>query len=283
MASFKPLFVVVLVFGATLMDASFAVAQPTDVGGEFIESSSPLRNGGTVTTRAEPGRRVQTTVTIASTRGVAPTRGAVNGQSRVPTPASNGSSVLQSGTSSTRQAAGQSGLRTTNQTSSRYPYPATYQPRVAYNPYAGNQYAMNAARVQLPQNGNCNCAPLPVNGLGLTPAPTYNNQLGGTRVPTNAYQPNGAFGAQNGQPVLSQPPQIQYQIPGQTPAAPQYGYQNPNYAQSPWLTGSPGAYQPLVRVFNPQGAFLGQGVMGQPEAYVNGQPVANFFRYWLPF
>jgi hypothetical protein len=42
--------------------------------------------------------------------------------------------------------------------------------------------------------------------------------------------------------------------------------------------------QPVLRLQNlPPGTYMGQGIVGQPEAYVDGQPVRNLFRYLLPF
>ncbi len=266
--------------------SSFAIAQPAQVNGEFIESSSPLRDGGNVTTRAEPGRRIQTTVTLP--RRVA-SRQLNTGA--IPTPLNQGGSVLETSGSSTRNA-NQNALTSTG----GYPYPANYSPRVSANPYQPNPNRVSASRVQL-ANNNCNCAPVPVNGLGLTAVPTFNSVPRGAVVPTAGFQANRGLVGQGVQPILSQPPQLQIQVPGQPQVAvPQYGgvqyggVQNgvppfgTPYTRSPWVTGSPGAYQPLVRVFNmPQGSFLGQGIVGQPEAYVNGQPIANFFRYLLPF
>lgn len=269
--------------------ASAVVAQSTPINGEFVESTSPLRNGGTVTTRSEPGRRVQTTVTIASLpisrdtsarAPVARTASAGLGQNAG---LRNTQSVLNSNNNA-------STASTLSNTSGRYPYPATYSPRVAYNPNlaAANQQRINTARAQFPNN--CNCGPTTaVNGLGLTAAPVY-NPLPGTQVNRANFQTSGAFVGPNNQPVLSQPPSLQFDVPGQQPSqfgqvgVPQFGNPNANWTRSPWLSGTQGAYQPLVRVFNmPQGTFIGQGIVGSPEAYVNGQPILNFFRYVLPF
>lgn len=261
------LLLLVMAFGQTVN------AQATPVRGEFIESSSPLQNGGTVSTRAEPGRRIQTTVTLPPN--------AIRRVARVqnPTPVNQGGSVLETSGSTI---GGQAPVAN-NTNVARYPYPANYAPRVVANPNQPNPNQFSVARAQYPNN--CNCNQVPVNGLGLTPAPTFNNIQGRQVLPTANFQNNGALVGQGVQPVLSQPPQIQYQIPDQPQVGAQIGvpqFGTPN--RSPWVTGSPGAYQPLVRVFNmPQGTFLGQGIVGQPEAYVNGQPIANFFRYVIPF
>ena len=51
---------------------------------------------------------------------------------------------------------------------------------------------------------------------------------------------------------------------------------------TPFITGS-GAYQPVIRLANIQpGTYLGQGLVGQPTAYVDGQPIRNLFRYVFP-
>lgn len=43
------------------------------------------------------------------------------------------------------------------------------------------------------------------------------------------------------------------------------------------------AYTPLIQFRNmPPGTYLGQGVIGQPTAYVDGQPIRNLIRYVSP-
>ena len=62
---------------------------------------------------------------------------------------------------------------------------------------------------------------------------------------------------------------------------PQFGTNN-NSWWSPFLTGS-GQYTPLIQFRNfPPGVYLGQGLIGQPTAYVDGQPVRNLLRYVSP-
>jgi len=43
-----------------------------------------------------------------------------------------------------------------------------------------------------------------------------------------------------------------------------------------------GAYTPLLPLVNAQGARLGQGIIGQPTAYLDGQPLRNLLRYLSP-
>lgn len=51
---------------------------------------------------------------------------------------------------------------------------------------------------------------------------------------------------------------------------------------TPFLTGS-GYYTPLLNFRNmPPGSYLGQGLIGQPTAYVDGQPFRNLLRYVSP-
>ena len=332
-----------LVFLFVSSFCQFGTAQ-NSIQGEFIESSSPLANGNVVTTRSEPGRKVQTTITIASlpsTSSLAlsrqPNQPAPNATNRADAAGSQSNeantgqarSVLNTTSNSTINSGNSAGSATTNSGSAtnRYPYPANYLPNarvgLAHNSYGSNRMGVgqvasqastapsartaglfnnpfrlgaanngqvNATRVQYPNN--CNCAPVQGSGLGLTQAPNfvalpnaqYNNQVN--------YQNGGLVGG-GVQPVMSQPPQarqLQYQVPGQGQGnfggqigVPNYNA-NQNWTRSPWLAGAPGAYQPLFRMFNmPQGSFLGQGIIGQPEAYVNGQPVINFFRYLFPF
>ncbi len=287
----------ILVFLSLILVTPFTLnAQSRPIQGEFIESSSPLPGGGKVTTRAEAGQRVQTTVTIASL----PDRPKSEANSIAPNTL-NASSVLDRGGEANRAS------QSNRQLADRYPYPASYPPasqvrrgvgantRVASNSTFQNRAAtlqgngqVAASRVQYPNN--CQCAPVAASGLALTPPPNY-----GLQNNPGFAQNNTQFFAPAAQtPVLSQPPQnpsFQFQ-PGAVQTQPgafngqQFGQVGGPFGvgRSPWLSGSPGAYQPLFRLFNvPQGTFLGQGVLGQPEAYVNGQPVINFFRYILPF
>jgi hypothetical protein len=94
-----------------------------------------------------------------------------------------------------------------------------------------------------------------------------------------------------GQPAFSQPqlPQLpqngqsnlQFNFPTQLEVAPQYGAQGAKW-WTPFVTGS-GTYPPVIRRQNmPVGTYLGQGLIGQPTAYVDGQPVRNLLRYISP-
>ena len=51
---------------------------------------------------------------------------------------------------------------------------------------------------------------------------------------------------------------------------------------TPFFRGS-GMYTPLIPLIQTQqGTYLGQGIIGQPTAYVNGQPLRNLLRYIFP-
>lgn len=114
----------------------------------------------------------------------------------------------------------------------------------------------NTTRVaRAPQN--CVCAPA------------------GQTVPYRAYQ-----AAANQTPTLTVPngaaPNYQFQ-PGL--GVPQLGSGN---VLTPFVRGS-GVYTPLLPLQSmPQGAYLGQGIIGQPTAYVDGQPFRNLLRYISP-
>ena len=84
------------------------------------------------------------------------------------------------------------------------------------------------------------------------------------------FQPQGGVG-------FNQP---NFQLP-QGVGTPQFGAQGARW-WTPFVSGS-GAYSPLLKLQNmPVGTYLGQGVIGQPTAYVDGQPVRNLLRYVSP-
>ena len=65
---------------------------------------------------------------------------------------------------------------------------------------------------------------------------------------------------------------------------PQYGgnpYPNPGYGISqPYVRDT---WVPMIPLRSmPYGTYLGQGIIGQPVAYVDGEPVRNFLRYIFP-
>ena len=72
--------------------------------------------------------------------------------------------------------------------------------------------------------------------------------------------------------------------PGALRTYPQYGsnpYPNPGYSISqPYVRDT---WVPMIPLRSmPYGTYLGQGIIGQPVAYVDGEPVRNFLRYIFP-
>jgi hypothetical protein len=79
-------------------------------------------------------------------------------------------------------------------------------------------------------------------------------------------------------PVASTAPAIQY--PQAYPSGQTVTAASPQWTQ-PFAAPPP---QPMVRFQNmPPGSYMGQGIVGQPKAFVDGQPVRNLFRYLTPF
>ena len=70
------------------------------------------------------------------------------------------------------------------------------------------------------------------------------------------------------------PPSLPYQSGAQMAQPYAYGYGTAPINNN---------YKPLAPIFSvPNGTYVSQGLLGQPKAYVNGQPVRNIFRYILP-
>lgn len=252
---------------------------------EFIESSSPLSNGDRVISRSEEGRAVQTVITVSAEslarRSEESQRDRVDltaqrqqsqsAASNVPTPSANESQVNPD----------------------RYPYPAAN--RVANNatfrspaaargastgyqlPTLGIGNLTTARRAQLYQD--CNCNPQTF-GFGRPPVPATQIPSLQVQPPALNIQEPGQVGAYQ-QPFAYQQPAVQQPyFNGAT--QPQFGFQNNNRWWTPFVTGS-GVYQPIVRLANIKpGTYLGQGIIGQPTAYVDGQPIRNLMRYIFP-
>ena len=270
--------------------ASQVVAQQATTGREvsareYIESTSPLRGGGTVTSRSQPGSDVQTVTSIAN----------------LPVVDRPGSTNRNSTTAPT------------------YPYPgaspvartaaASVRPQTAYRQATAYQVPTLGLTPLARTAQNCNCAPAPPR--------TFQPQ----NYAAAGYAPQVAVPAANQVPALPSlgVPDINIQVPGQNGFAPQ-GFQTPgfqsgtqtytpNYALqsgigtpqfngggygatgyggggSSWLTpfvSGRGQYPSLLSFRNlPPGTYLGQGIIGQPTAYVDGQVLRNLLRYFTP-
>lgn len=256
---------------------------------EFIESSSPLPGGGRVVSRSTTGGLQTVAVSGANS----------DNELRLN---SNASPQLPSQTTGRESVFRQSAAVPTSSSAATYPYPA------ANRLPAGTGSARTALFHQpVRATATCrNCAvPYQIPTLGLTGSVQAARQ---TFTPSNCCAPQVAAppasltvpAAQA--PVLqlqapaNQVPSLAIQDPGQAATFAGQGFQtqiNPNIGVpqfgtqrnsflSPFVTGS-GAYQPIVRLANmPPGTYLGQGIIGQPTAYVDGQPIRNLLRYVFP-
>lgn len=257
-------FTLVSVFVVTFVGA-FAIAENADAQNfgndtrqEYVRSSSPTKSGARVINENVAGQRM---VRIARLPG-----------STAPAPKS--------------KAASKDSATTPNQ---KYDYPDRDD---AEQVTAYRQAANMPPALTFPPNNrlaqcNCNGVPAPAAQLQFPPQQFQNPPIGygytgyqaqpniGYQAPAGfPQQPNfgagGGFGgAQTGYP-------LQAGI-----GVPQFNQTGGNW-WTPFVTGS-GYYTPLLNFRNmPQGTYLGQGIIGQPTAYVDGQPVRNLLRYISP-
>ena len=191
-------------------------------------------------------------------------------------------------------------FRGTNSTPS-YNDPGSIMPPVISNPIPNNVPVYNSPQVySTPINPNAS--------LGFNPG------LGGgipMRSPSDGLMPNSprTYPIVNGAPFVSSPPcqfDARYMVSQNAyrqavdPCAPTRCGAPNGYAPSPYATqpgGSPfwyvpptampttnnSGYRPLIGFGQSlSNAYLGRGIIGQPTAYVAGQPVRNFLRYLSP-
>ncbi len=134
-----------------------------------------------------------------------------------------------------------------------YQQPAVPNNQLQWNPAAQPGY-------------NPACCGQPNYGFYQQPIASY-----GQRQPVNP-NPFGAYGPGYG---AGYGPNVQT---GQRPVSGYntgYGQNNPYGYSQPW--------RPLIPLRTlPPGVYVGQGLIGQPVAYVNGEPVRNFLRYISP-
>ena len=226
---------------------------------EYMTASSPLKNGWTVTSQTVPGRPISTVVTP----------GPVN---------ASGTNVTLTPTS----------MQTPSPTASATP---AYVP--ATTPGSGNW-------VWVPNNGmGMTPSGVPVvtqPTLGITSNNSFKPPV--ATAPANCQcQPNGM--ASTLPPYTTGVPTIPFAPPAPLPGTVPTSYTTsatgsaatapgavapagatPTTAYYPYLTGN---FQPVVATQNmPPGTYLGRGLIGQPTAYVDGQPVRNLFRYIFP-
>ncbi len=199
-------------------------------GQEFIQSTSRLKNGTTVSSLSRPGQATQTVV----------------------------SSTVQT---DFRQTANQSfAIPVTNQAGvipqrvARSPQSVLQPPPENFSqPTVQSQPAVQPQGVAQPQGavwGGNNLGAFNGNAANQIPV------LGTTTQPTQqAFANRGLFGCNGCRQVN-----------------PVTGY--------PAFQGAVGSNSILTRYQNlPPGTYVGQGILGQPKAYVDGQPVRNLFRF----
>lgn len=237
---------IVALIGVSLPCVNTAVAQQAAANTEFITSSSPLPDGSIVTTTYFPK----------------------SGAGRETKWAPGAGTAVSSPTVSTgRPALEQSVLQGGPPQSSPISAPTTFSPRPLVE------------TVQVPNFGT---AVMPANGNSTIIIPNWGNPFAGPRryLPSN-YQSTGYN-------VVG--PQV---ATGYLPSGTVYPY--PAASTVPTLNTSP-QLSPIVYGANPRvnnqtvyelqnmrpGTYLGRGAIGQPKAYVDGQPLRNLLRYVFP-
>ena len=229
---------------------------------EFIESSSPLPNGDRVISRSEPGREIQTVIVVTGESVAGPTGGA--SQNRL--------DLTSYSNRSTRGGPIQA-TAANSPAVERYPYPAAQRsayyvyPQSAYQqPTLGIGRARMTGRTALGSNCNCNTPQTPVSNRVI--------------VPTSQFQPAAAQNLTIQDPITNGVAMSSGS--NTTVTMPQSSTIYNGSRRNPVISGS-GVYQPMVRLANvPPGSYLGQGIIGQPTAYVDGQPIRNLIRYVFP-
>lgn len=137
-------------------------------------------------------------------------------------------------------------------------YATGYQ---GYQPLPQAANTVPSLNIQMPptaaaNNSNCCCTPQANCCCAQQPAAAY------------AAQPTAGYGGYTG---------YQFQPNVGTPQL-----NRTNAPFSSFLSGS-GRYTPLIQFRNmPPGTYLGQGIIGQPTAYVDGQAIRNLIRYVSP-
>ncbi len=294
-----PIFLVCIASG--ILDGQIPSPTSSD---EYIMSSSPLPGGGRVISRSSSDSSIQTVTTVAevSVLRVNPQAASTRKSATAINP--NATTVYPYPTSylARRPLFSQASpidppvtyppFRASADTSGQqmdYKVPTlgiTPTARTARNtavagypspqlPGFANQRRIQTTAARVAQN--CDCPP------------RTNLQVTGYQVP--ASDPFSTLAAPS---LTIQSPGVASQYnPGTLQAQPSSGLQPPNLGMpqfdttqnqgwAPFASGS-STYQPLIRLTNMKpGTFLGRGIIGQPTAYVDGQPVRNLLRYVFP-
>lgn len=281
-----------LVFSTTGGVGSNACCAQQTVVGEFLEASSPLKTGGAVTTLSIPGGGISTRFspsqpggTVASSVG-SPTLNpglTANGISGAPAgqlaqlPGSSNAQPWSpvTGTPMLSAAPGQAVAVPAGVPSATVPTASWTQSPGAFNGWSGTPpmiAAPTAPQVFDPYASGTMVRQIPT--LGFTPSSRYRNGNGWNQA--GLLPGNGAVAP----PAASLPPSLG----GATPWSNGSLLQQPPQVIPPGLNGTGQGPAPLIKFQNmPPGSYLGQGIVGQPKAYVDGQPIRNLLRYFFPW
>lgn len=232
---------------------AFAQSGFNDTRQEYVRSSSPTKSGGRVISESVAGRKMVRIARAPSSSTIA----------RRP------SDFLDSKRESTVD------VQSSGSAGSKYKYPEAADDDDE-QVTAFRQTANQPPQLRFPQQNrfaqcNCNGVPVPPQQLQFMP---QNNGFAGfqgqQQFPQQGFQPQGL------QPAGVPGYPLQSGI-----GVPQFNQTGGNW-WTPFLSGS-GYYTPLLNFRNmPQGTYLGQGIIGQPTAYVDGQPLRNLLRYVSP-
>lgn len=241
---FATLFVVVT--GLTASCAALAKAQQWPSSNtEFITSSSPLPDGSTVSTTFYPksGALPETKWSSAIDQTDSTSRGP------------SAWSVLQQDVLRTA-----TGAATAGSSSPRYD--------VAQLPSPPAANAAPPVAVQMPTWGSPYFGPRPyvIPGQNNAGGAYLYPQTAAAKLPTGTVYP---YPVASTQPTLINPPV--FPPLAAPPTSPLGG--------TPMVAGNPSS----IRFQNlPPGTYFGRGLIGQPRAYVDGQPIRNLLRYVVP-
>jgi hypothetical protein len=268
-----------------LFTADVSQAQkPVMSAQQYIQSTSPIAGGGSVTSISRPGQDVQTIASIASLPAVTSPQRPTVATGFTP----QGTAPIGTGVTA-QPYASQAGTVGTN---ASYLYPATQQPGTV-SPMLNTNSTFAASGTTVPTNHSQFSVRDYQNqalGAAATPRPVTNtsyrqNNPAIMATPTGQFNygyqygqvaPNATTAAQvNYQaPTAAGVPQINIQVPGQTA-----NLSGTNASGAvPSLNGSvPVNYQNM-----PPGYYAGKNISGSVINYVDGQPIRNLFRYITP-
>ena len=292
---------------------------------EFIESSSPSKSGGRVTSRFVPGGQTRTTVERAIG---SPTQVAANPfpQNVNPNAFSNANVAANRYQYPTNRIASAAGSGTRQQSTALRAQQTATGPTVGYAPDARPNLSQRPTQAALVAQ-NCQCyntqnvqqfrnqqvvGTAPTLQLPQLQTPQFQNpqQVLSQALPQTFQNPTTVQAPQLSFPSVTAGQAPQLSFPNVTPGQAQLQFPQPpvgtgqSIFQAPnigipqlggstfgsrlanwWrpLVSGTGAYVPVVRLENMSpGVFVGQGIIGQPKAYADGQPIRNLFRYISP-